>query len=536
MKYLTRTLLALCPIALYANPQNGCVIEGLAKFDGINSSEMTIHTSDHAIIHWDSFSIGPAETTRFIQGSETASVLNRVIGIEPSQLLGQLLSDGNVYLVNPSGVIIGKNGCIDVGSFIASSFDIPNSAFLAGEDLFFEGTSLASLVNEGTIRAKNGDIFLFAHHVENHGNLIAKEGSVLIGAGHEILLGMKGKNLYVRLPGGGIENEGSIEAVKTILEANSNPYALGIQNSGRIDALQLSNENGKIFLRCKGSSLENHGTITAKEGSIAIGVFSDSLALVDQKLFINLGTIDAGAGTISINTPKYLNSGTIAAEGGSLSIFAPACYIETVNSLLSANDVQILAGNYFSSGKVSAPGGAIAIEGERINAAGARFDAEHIKVVSTSTNVPMYLNSYVILEGGQVELHSPLPVNSNAQLKGKVSVSSSFSPYQESKAVLVDPNPNTISQLWTAIAASRQEVLDLNELGSIQLTSCSDGATCPTSGIEYVDPNVNPPMAPVIGDLIEILSSGNVVVVKYNDDLNGSMGELPFFTMHAREL
>ena len=104
-------------------------MEGTAKFEGINSSEMTIHASDHAILHWDSFSIGEAETTRFIQGSETAAVLNRVIGIEPSQLLGQLLSDGKVYLVNPSGVIIGKNGCIDVGSFIASSSIFPTAHF-----------------------------------------------------------------------------------------------------------------------------------------------------------------------------------------------------------------------------------------------------------------------------------------------------------------------------------------------------------------------------------------------------------------------
>ena len=151
---------------------------------------------------------------------------------------------------------------------------------------------------------------------------------------------MEGKNLYVRLSGGGIENEGSIEAVKTILEANSNPYALGIQNTGRIDALQLSNENGRIFLRCKGSGLENHGTVTAQEGSITIGVFSDSPSLADQKPFANCGTIDANAGTISINTSKYLNLRTISAVGGSVSIFAPGCYIETMNSLLSADDVD----------------------------------------------------------------------------------------------------------------------------------------------------------------------------------------------------
>ena len=101
----------------------------------------------------------------------------------------------------------------------------------------------------------------------------------------------------------------------------------------------------------------------------------------------------------------------------------------------------------------------------------------------------MYLNNHVLLEGEQIELHSPLPINSNAQLKGKVSVSSSFVSFQESKAVLVDPNPSSVSQLWTTIASDRQQDFDFNDQGSIQLTSCPNREGCPTAGIELVDPN-----------------------------------------------
>ena len=56
-------------------------------------------------------------------------VLNRVTGGTESQILGQLVSNGAVYLVNPNGILIGEEAQVQTAGFIASTLD------LLGEDL-----------------------------------------------------------------------------------------------------------------------------------------------------------------------------------------------------------------------------------------------------------------------------------------------------------------------------------------------------------------------------------------------------------------
>ena len=67
------------------------------------------------IINWQGFSIGAGELTRFIQQSPSSAVLNRVVGADISQIYGQLLSNGRVFLINPSGIVIGPGAVVDPG-------------------------------------------------------------------------------------------------------------------------------------------------------------------------------------------------------------------------------------------------------------------------------------------------------------------------------------------------------------------------------------------------------------------------------------
>src|SRR5688572_6699127 len=117
--HISIVLLSLLYFQLQANPTHGIVSQGEASFQESNSV-LTIHATSRTILHWDTFSITSQETTHFIQGGSTSTVLYRVTGEEISHLLGTLLSDGKVYLLNPNGIVIGKEAIIDVGSFIAS--------------------------------------------------------------------------------------------------------------------------------------------------------------------------------------------------------------------------------------------------------------------------------------------------------------------------------------------------------------------------------------------------------------------------------
>src|SRR3954447_24097791 len=70
-----------------------------------SGTRMTVTNSSNAILNWQSFSIGQGNAVRFNQPSATSQVLNRVVGHDPSAILGQMSSNGRVWLMNPYGVL-----------------------------------------------------------------------------------------------------------------------------------------------------------------------------------------------------------------------------------------------------------------------------------------------------------------------------------------------------------------------------------------------------------------------------------------------
>lgn len=256
---------------LIANPQNPTVIAGSADFNQLNSSTLQINAQDRTIINWENFSIAPNELTSFIQPGSSASVLNRVTGGDVSALLGMLKSNGSVYLINPNGILIGNGAVIDTASFVASSLDTLDSAYLAGQDLPFLGTTQASVINYGTVRSTAGDIVLLGYHVDNQGTLTADQGAVRLGAGNNILMQINGQERIViraqspasERQGNGIDNSGSIHAVMAELKADGNPYQYGINHKGSIDATGIVARNGQVYLQVDQGHAQVSGSIRA---------------------------------------------------------------------------------------------------------------------------------------------------------------------------------------------------------------------------------------------------------------------------------
>ena len=83
--------------------------------------------SEKAIINWQSFSIGQDEITRFMQPDAKAIVLNRVTGVDPSKIMGNLTANGQVWLVNPNGIAFGKSATVDVAGLLATTIDIADT-------------------------------------------------------------------------------------------------------------------------------------------------------------------------------------------------------------------------------------------------------------------------------------------------------------------------------------------------------------------------------------------------------------------------
>jgi filamentous hemagglutinin family protein len=77
---------------------------------------------------FSTFSIKPGETATFSGPANVRNVMSRVTGGTPTNISGTLrcsISNANMYLVNPAGVMFGPGASLDVsGSFVASTAEI----------------------------------------------------------------------------------------------------------------------------------------------------------------------------------------------------------------------------------------------------------------------------------------------------------------------------------------------------------------------------------------------------------------------------
>lgn len=179
----------------WANPTGGVVAAGSATISGGTGSMTINQTSQNAVLNWQSFSIGANEAVRFIQPNSASVALNRVLGNDPSNILGSLTANGKVFLVNPNGILFGRGASVNVGGLVASTLDINNSDFMAGR-YKFAGTSTASIVNQGTIHAADGGyVALLGANVSNEGVIAAKLGSVVLAGGKAMTLDVAGDGL-----------------------------------------------------------------------------------------------------------------------------------------------------------------------------------------------------------------------------------------------------------------------------------------------------------------------------------------------------
>ena len=79
----------------------------------------------------------------FVQPNSSSVALNRVLGADPSAILGNLTANGQVFLVNPNGVLFGQDAQVNVGGLVASTLGLSDADFMAGH-YSFSGTSGAA--------------------------------------------------------------------------------------------------------------------------------------------------------------------------------------------------------------------------------------------------------------------------------------------------------------------------------------------------------------------------------------------------------
>ena len=240
-----------------AAPQGGQVVGGSGSISTIGATTTITQASDKLSLNWQSFNVGKTETVNFVQPSASALAVNRIFDTQGSQILGRINANGQVWLINPNGVLFGKDAQINVGGLVASTLN-PDDASIGSARSNFSGTSTAGVVNFGQINAAQGGyVALLGHSVSNQGSISAPGGTVALGAGSAVSLNFAGSKLLgLEVTSNQVnalaENGGLIQADggQVLLSAGARDSLLAsvVNNTGVIQARTVQEQDGKIIL------------------------------------------------------------------------------------------------------------------------------------------------------------------------------------------------------------------------------------------------------------------------------------------------
>jgi filamentous hemagglutinin family protein len=349
----------------FALPADGHVAAGQATISTPSSTTMLIgQESNHAIINWNSFGIGKGEAVNITQPAIASTLLNRVLGNDPSGIFGTLTANGRVFLVNPNGMLFAPGASVNVGGLVASTLAINDNDFLAGKYTFFKNGRTASVINQGYL--SGAFIALLGNNITNTGSIITTKGSTGLGAGAGITLGLDACGLVT-------------------IKVDQSAYNAQITNNGVIEA-----DGGAVIISASAAN-ELLGSVVNNSGKIRAGSMTerDGKIVIEGDAIINTGTLTSSV--INASAKNLVDSGILNADGidrgGAISIKATGSIEQTADSRMTADgasggSIRIQAEeNLYLSGSISASGsskqgGQIAITAPQTLLAGARVAAD----------------------------------------------------------------------------------------------------------------------------------------------------------------
>ena len=277
--------------AAHALPTGGVVAAGAAGITNSASGTTITQTSPNAVINWQSFGVGAGQTVQFIQPGSSSVALNRVLGSDPSSILGNLTANGKVFLLNPNGILFGSGASVNVGGLVASTLGITDTNFMAGRYAFTDAGN-GTVVNQGNINAADGGyVALMGKSVSNQGIISARMGTVALAAGNAITMDVGGDGLLnLSISQGAVnalvENGGMISAdggrVLLSAQAAGNLLHTVVNNTGVIQAQTIGSRNGSIFLLgdMQTGTMNVGGTLDASAPNGGNGGFIETSAAV----------------------------------------------------------------------------------------------------------------------------------------------------------------------------------------------------------------------------------------------------------------
>jgi filamentous hemagglutinin family protein len=289
------------------------VINGSITVDPLGGgTTQSMTASNGAIGHFSDFDIAAGHIVNLSQtGGPNPNALFRVFSGDGTQILGQFNANGNVFLIDPAGILFGADSVINVNQLIASSLNISNDDFLAGNYEFIAGDgAMGAIVNEGTINAAQGAA-LIGRQILNTGAIRTVEGGfVVMAAGDRVLLGEPGSHVLVEMNSvvnpeegdGDVINDGEITArAGTVVMASGDVFASAlelpkvsngvgrVEQNGVVNVSGTTTDGGNISLTAADEVVLASGSLTSANA----GTGSDAGLVVAYSM--DRTTVESGA-------------------------------------------------------------------------------------------------------------------------------------------------------------------------------------------------------------------------------------------------
>jgi filamentous hemagglutinin family protein len=366
-------------------------------------------SADKAILNWQSFNIGPQNTVRFVQPQATSIAFNRIHErVNPSQILGTLTANGQVYLYNPNGFVFGKNSQVNVNALVATTLDVTDQVFergitkvfdqnqgqaafqWTGEVLGEDGRPVRAAASPTGSRiaiepgakistnAPNRRILIVAPVIDNQGQLKADDGEIILAAAQDKLYLQEApadsefSGLLVEVSRGGlVNNAGDLAARRGAITL----MGFAVNQNNRVSATTSVTRNGTIRLLARegGSAVLDRGRWRLQPGANThrAGAGDDGLGQVAR--------VTLGEGSVTEVHPEYGDAATAVDEQAQ-----PQSRVEIVGKQV----------RFDSNARVVAPSGKVTVTAvdlparvrdTRIDMAkGSRIDVAGLKNVSVA--------------------------------------------------------------------------------------------------------------------------------------------------------
>ncbi|QYG07993.1 YDG domain-containing protein [Janthinobacterium sp. PAMC25594] len=392
-RLVSSVLLAASHSAM-AGPTGGQVTAGNGTINQNGATTTVTQASQNLSLNWQSFNTSSGETVNFVQPSASAIAVNRISGNSATQFYGALNANGQVYLINPNGVLFGAGSQINVGGLVASTLDT-GDASLRDATRRFTGIGSGSIINQGAINtAKGGYVAFVGNTVANQGAI--KAGTVALGAGSDVTLSFSGDSL-VQLQvnqstlnnlaenGGLINADGG--AVWLSAGARDAVLASVVNNTGIIRARSVEQVGGTIVLGAgSAGTATNSGTLDA--AGVAGGATGGTVKVLGGTVTLAAGSVvnvagDGGGGTALIGG-NFLGAGP-EHNAHTTTVQAGAAINADAISTGNGGNVAVWSDKVTQfDGGITARGGALSGNGGQVETSGKHLNIRGSALVSTA--------------------------------------------------------------------------------------------------------------------------------------------------------